>query len=76
MKLSCLPVSYFPQIIGGEMSVQDWTKLGAALGLDAIDLSVLFLTSREPAYLQRMQQEIEDTGLRVAMVTTYRPTSG
>jgi sugar phosphate isomerase/epimerase len=71
MKLSCLPVSYFSQIIGGEMSIQDWATLGAALGLDAIDLSILFLKSREPAHLNRVRQEVEGAGLRVAMVTTY-----
>ena len=42
MRLSCLPVSYFGQIIGGAMSVGQWAREAAELGLDAIDLSILF----------------------------------
>ena len=71
MKLSCLPVSYFDEIIGGKMSVGQWADEAAELGLDAIDLSVLFLKNREPAYLQAMREEVEAPGLQVAMVTTY-----
>ena len=71
MRLSCLPVSYFRDIIDGHMSIKDWALEGARTGLDGIDLSVLFLKSREPEYLRKIRQEIEDAGIRVAMVTTY-----
>jgi len=53
------------------MSIKDWALEGARTGLDGIDLSVLFLKSREPEYLRKIRQEIEDAGIRVAMVTTY-----
>ena len=71
MRLSCLPVSHFPEILGGEMSVADWAREGVEAGLDAIDLSILFVSSREPEYLDHMRKGIEDAGTRVAMVTTY-----
>jgi sugar phosphate isomerase/epimerase len=71
MKLSCLPVSYFAQIIGGEMSIRDWAHQGAEVGLDAIDLSILFVKERSAAYLHKLREEIEGAGIRVAMVTTY-----
>ena len=71
MKLSCLPVSYFREIIDGRMSIKDWALEGARTGLDGIDLSVLFLKNRKPEYLDRTRQEIEEAGIRVAMVTTY-----
>jgi len=71
MRLSCLPVSYFGRIIGGEMSVGQWAREAAEIGLDAVDLSILFVGSREPAYLERMRGDVEAAGLRVAMVTTY-----
>ena len=71
MKLSCLPVSFFPQIIAGEMSVTDWARLGAKAGLDGIDLSVLFLKSLEPADLRAMRRDIEAAGMCVAMITSY-----
>ena len=47
MKLSCLPVSFFSEIISGQMSVGEWARLGADLGLDAIDLSILFVDGRQ-----------------------------
>ena len=71
MRLSCLPVSYFRDIIDARMSIKDWALEGARTGLDGIDLSVLFLKSRELEYLHKIRQEIEDAGIRVAMVTTY-----
>jgi sugar phosphate isomerase/epimerase len=64
-------VSYFGEIIGGKMSVGQWAREAAGLRLDAIDLSVLFLKNREPAYLRAMREHVEAAGLRVAMVTTY-----
>ena len=71
MKLSCLPVSYFREIIDGRMSIRDWALEGARTDLDGIDLSVLFLKSRNPEYLDKTRREIEEAGVRVAMVTTY-----
>jgi sugar phosphate isomerase/epimerase len=71
MKLSCLPVTFFSQIIDGQMTVADWARMGAEVGLDAIDLSVLFLQNLEPAYLDGMRKEIETAGMTVAMVTSY-----
>jgi len=71
MKLSCLPVSYFRDIIDGRMSIKEWAREGSRAGLDGIDLSVLFLKSRSADYLDKMRQEIKETGIRVAMVTTY-----
>ncbi len=71
MRLSCLPVSYFGEIISGRMSVGAWACEAAGLGLDAVDLSVLFLKSRDPAYLGSMRKEVEGAGLRVAVINTY-----
>jgi sugar phosphate isomerase/epimerase len=71
MKLSCLPVSYFREIIDGRISIKDWALEGARIGLDGIDLSVLFLKNRSPEYLDKTRQEIDEAGSRVAMLTTY-----
>lgn len=71
MKLSCLPVSYFPAIVSGEMSIADWAIEGAQAGLDGIDLSVLFLKNRRPEYLDNLRREIQEAGILVAMLTTY-----
>jgi sugar phosphate isomerase/epimerase len=71
MRLSCLPVSFFSDILAGRMSLAQWAALGQAVGLDAIDLSILFIPDRSPATAARLRREIEQTGLRVAMVTSY-----
>jgi sugar phosphate isomerase/epimerase len=71
MQLSCLPVSFFNDILAGRMSVAQWAAMGQAAGLDAIDLSILFIPDRSPATAARLRQEIEHLGMRVAMVTSY-----
>ena len=71
MKLSCLPVSFFDDIIKGRISVGEWAQMGADLGLDAIDLTILFVPDRSPAALAELRRDIEAAGMRVAMVATY-----
>ena len=71
MKLSCLPVSYFGDIIDGRMSIAQWAAEGASLGLDAIDLSILLLRERTTAYLRKIREEIEAIGERVAVMNAY-----
>ncbi len=71
MKLSCLPVSFFQAIIDGQLSIGQWAQMGHDAGLDGIDLSVLFLRSLEPVYLNQMRKEVEAAGMSVVMVTSY-----
>jgi len=53
------------------MSIKDWAEQGVEVGLDGIDLSILFLKAKDGAYLDSLRREIERIGIRVAMVTTY-----
>lgn len=71
MRLSCLPVSFFSEIISGRMALGQWASLAAAAGLDAIDLSILFLENRVSECLTAARDEIEDRGMKVAVVNTY-----
>jgi sugar phosphate isomerase/epimerase len=71
MQLSCLPVSLFDDIIEGRMSVGEWARMGADIGLDSIDLSILFVPDRSPSAVAALRQEIEATGMQVTMVTSY-----
>jgi sugar phosphate isomerase/epimerase len=71
MKLSVLPVSFFPDIVGGRMSVGDWARMGAALGLDAVDLSILFVPDRSPQAVAGIRRQVEAAGMQVAMLCTY-----
>ncbi len=71
MELSCLPVSLFPIFLSGEFSIAQWARLGAELGLEAIDISILFLKSREKSHLQDIAASIRNSRVRLALVNTY-----
>jgi sugar phosphate isomerase/epimerase len=71
MELSCLPVSLFPQFFSGELSIAEWARLGSTLGLEAIDISILFLKSRNSTYLHDIASKIRENGMRLALVNTY-----
>jgi sugar phosphate isomerase/epimerase len=71
MQLSCLPVSFFSDIIEGRMSVGEWARMGASVGLDAVDLSILFVPDRSARAVAAVRREVEDAGMRVAMVSSY-----
>jgi sugar phosphate isomerase/epimerase len=53
------------------MGVRAWARIGAELGLDGIDLSILFVPDWSAASVAAMRREIEAEGIRVAMVTSY-----
>lgn len=71
MKLSCLPVSFFDDIVAGKMTVAEWARMGAELTLDAVDLSILFLPERTLAAAAAIRQQVESAGMSVTMLTTY-----
>ena len=71
MRVSCLPVSFFHDIINGEMSLLDWAKTAKSVGLEGIDLSTLLLRNHTPTYLEQVNREFEEVGLPVVMVTAY-----
>lgn len=68
---SCLPVSIFPKVISGEMSVYDWAIAAKEMGFDAIDMSILFVPQRTPRSVAGIKDQIKRAGLPVAMITTY-----
>ncbi len=53
------------------MTVAEWARMGAGLGLDAIDLSILFVPERTLASATILRRQIEAEGMHVTMVTTY-----
>jgi sugar phosphate isomerase/epimerase len=71
MQLSCLPVSFFSDIIEGRMTIFQWAQMCAGMGLDALDLSILFLSDRSLQAAADARQQVESAGMRVAMLTTY-----
>ena len=71
VKLSCLPVSFFSEIIEGRMSVFEWAQMGASLGLDGVDISILFVQGCSPEELRQIRGQVESIGMRIVMVTSY-----
>ena len=71
MKVSCLPVSFFPDLSSGKMSIQGWAYMAADIGLDAIDLSVMLLKNHTPVYLKQLRHDIETAGMSVTMMAAY-----
>jgi sugar phosphate isomerase/epimerase len=71
MKLSCLPVSLYPELTAGTRSLADWFRFAAELGLDGADVSVVHLPGRTPADLRPVRQQAEEAGVRVTMLVTY-----
>jgi len=71
MQLSCLPVSFFDDIVQGRMSVYEWARIGRDVGLEAIDLSILFFSERTLEGAKELRRQVEQASMRVAMVTSY-----
>jgi sugar phosphate isomerase/epimerase len=71
MKVSCLPVSFFPDILNGSMTIKDWARIANECGLDAIDLSIIFIKNHTIKYLSKIKKDIENENISIAMITTY-----
>jgi len=71
MLLSCLPVSFFPAIIEGEMTLHEWATMARELGLDGIDVSTLFFPDTSRGAIREARHQIEDAGMRPNMISTY-----
>lgn len=71
MKISCLPVSLFDDIVSGKMSLEEWANLRETCGLDGIDISTMFLREHNPVYLKGVKEMLARTGTKIVMATTY-----
>jgi len=71
MKLSCLSVSLFPDIINNKMSIKDYALLCKNLGLDGFDLGMVQLKNHTPKYINSLRKDMDDAGIHIVMITTY-----
>ena len=71
MKLSCLPVSLYDDIFTGKSTVADWIRLGAELGLDAVDFSIKFFPKRDTEALKHTRGALERYGIEPCMIACY-----
>lgn len=71
MKLSCLSVSLFPDIISGKMTIKEYAALCKSLGLDGFDLGIIQLKNHTPVYIDQLRRDFDEIGIMPAMITTY-----
>lgn len=71
MKVSCLPVSLFTEINEGRMSVNDWIRSAPSLGLDGVDVSMMFIKYHTASYIREFRNMLEESGIPIVMSTTY-----
>ena len=71
MKLSCLPVSLYPDLAAGRRTLGDWFRMAARLRLDGADLSVTHLPHGGSAVLHALRREAADAGVEIVMLATY-----
>lgn len=80
MKLTCLPVSLYPEFVSGRMTLGEWFRMAARIGLDGADFSVAHVPSRAAAHLDAVRAEASDAGVQLPMLVTYsdftHPDSG
>lgn len=71
MKWSCLPVCLFSEIISNRMSILDWANGACEIGLDAIDMSILFIPHRTTTAVAAVKRQLRQGRMPVEMITTY-----
>ena len=53
------------------MTIEQWAQEAKSLGLDGIDLSIIFFDDRRPSHLKKIRRQIEGADLSLAVVNTY-----
>ena len=71
MKLSCLPVSLYGDLTAGRVTLADWFRRAAWLGLDGADLSVIHLARQTASDLDHLREQATDAGVETPILVTY-----
>ena len=71
MKLSCLPVSYFEEIINNKKSIHDWVSEAREIGFDYADLSILFFQKLDEKYILDIRNDLDKLNIDIAIINTY-----
>ncbi len=68
MRLSCVPATWFMDIVEGRMSIERWIDFAASLGLDGLDFGQAWFRDRRPATIAALRARVEDAGLRPCLL--------
>ena len=69
MRLSCLPVTFFRDIIEGRMTIEAWIDLAASLRLDGVDFSQAWCGNLSPRTIAGLRARVADRGLQACMIS-------
>ncbi len=68
MRLSCIPATFFMDLVEGRMTVEAWIDLAASLGLDGLDFGQAWFRDRRPGAIAGLRRRIEDKGMQACML--------
>ena len=68
MKLSILPVSLFPELTGGRMTIASWASFAQQAGADGYDASVLFFPSTTATTVLTIKRQLQEQDLSIPPV--------
>ncbi len=71
MKVSCIPICFFRQILNKEMLLVEWLDMAADVGLDGVEMYDRFLDSFDSDYLERVAGQVDERGMETSMFTGY-----
>ncbi|MCL1838344.1 MAG: sugar phosphate isomerase/epimerase [Propionibacteriaceae bacterium] len=71
MKISCLPVSLFTDIVENKMSISDWANAASEIGFTGFDLSMVMVKNHTAAYLSDLKSVLKQVRIPAVMATTY-----
>ena len=71
IKMSCLPVSLFPMLADGSLTLKEMAIKMKALGFDAMDVSFFHLKEHLPNNIKKIKQDLEEAGLPIYMCCGY-----
>ena len=69
MRLSCIPATYFMNLVEGRMRIEAWIDFAASLELDGLDFGQAWFRDRRPATIAVLRRRIEDRGMQACMLT-------
>lgn len=70
-QLSVLPVSFFSLLSSGEMTVEQWAKMGKKYGLSYVDFPNWAFRNHMPSYLRQQKYLLDTIGIRVGSIGTH-----
>jgi sugar phosphate isomerase/epimerase len=77
MRMSCIPVTFFREILGTKtMSREDWFKTAADVGLDGTEIYESLVAGLDASAMARLADAVRDAGLQVSMFSTENNFSG